>query len=822
MKLLLIDGMSLLFRAYHAIKGTFTAPDGSPTNALYGFSRLAFGLFDKEKPDLVAVCIDRPDKTFRHHKDELYKANRPTPPDDMMKQIVMFEEFLDAIGFTVLSSPGFEADDVIATVASRESEKGHQVLISSSDRDVLQLVSDRITVMLNKKGVSEMEKVDRTRLEAEYRLTPEQFVWFKALKGDTSDNYGGVPGIGEKGAFEIASKAHNVSDVESTPKVAANLEAFRHSLVLATLETNAPLEYKTENLIWNPDSQKALAMLKRLGFTSMVGRFREKTQKSEEAKPATVSTTTASEIISKVKGRFALHFAPGQLEIADENGTYRIDVGSGLFQTAETTISELKPLLESNQPKVVSNLKSLLEKTNVTNPVDDIALMAHLDDSMRSGYDIESLKNSYLDSCPTDACAMLEICDILLPKIESQNLGNLYRKVELPLSRLLRMIENRGIMIDKKVLSELAIQLGKEIESKSEQVYQDVGIRFNIGSPKQLSEILFKKLQIEPQKKTKTGFSTSAAVLDNLRGEFPIVDLILDVRELSKLKNTYVDVLPSFADSKGRIHCTFLQMATSTGRLASTNPNLQSIPVRSELGSEIRRAFIAKPDHVIISADYSQIELRILAHLSNDPELVRAFNAGEDIHTVTAKKIFDTEDVTGEQRRRAKVINFGLLYGMSAHRLSNEFKISFAEADKFVKNYFDRFAGVAQYIKNVIEQAKKIGYTETILGRRRHFPELKSDNFQVRSAGERAAINSPIQGSAADVIKLAMLQLERNLEGTGACQILQVHDELLVECPRDSAEKICKIIKDTMENVYPAKVPLTVEAKYGANWLEAK
>jgi DNA polymerase-1 len=488
----------------------------------------------------------------------------------------------------------------------------------------------------------------------------------------------------------------------------------------------------------------------------------------------------------------------------------------------DSTVSELVPIMNSNLPKVLCDLKSVLEKIEVAQPVDDICLMAYIDDTMRSSYGLESLKDIYLDEHESKAKSMLRIRDKLDERLKSSNQYNLYYDLELPLARVLREIEVRGIKIDKSVLTTLSVKLGKHIEEKSEEVFSQTGVRFNIASPKQLSEVLFTKLQIEPLKKTKTGFSTSAAVLDNLRGQYPVIDLVLDIRELMKLKNTYVDVLPSFADKNGRIHTKFLQMSTSTGRLASTNPNLQSIPVRTELGSEIRKAFVAPEGKVIISADYSQIELRILAHLSNDTELVKAFNQNQDIHTVTAQKIFNTLDVTSEQRRRAKVINFGLLYGMSAHRLSNEFKISFSQAEEFIKNYFDRFSGVAMYMKNVVDNAKKIGYTVTMLGRRRYFPELKSDNFQVRSAGERAAINSPIQGSAADLIKLSMLELEKRLDGTGAFVILQVHDELLVECPNDKAENICTIIKETMENVYQAKVPLTVEANIGQNWLEAK
>ncbi len=817
MKILLLDGMSMLFRAYHAFRGSFTAPDGTPTNALYGFLRLATGIIDREKPDLLAVCIDRPEKTFRHEKDEKYKANRPAPPDDMMRQLEMFEEFLSALGLPILSCPGYEADDVIATVARKESKRGNNVFIMSSDRDILQLVDSNTCVILNKKGISETETVDQARMASEYRMSPEQFVWFKAMKGDTSDNYGGVPGIGEKGAFEIASKAKCVEDVEANPKIAANLEIFKHSLMLATLHDNVPIEFNDESLKWIPDPAKAVPMLQRLGFLSFVSRFRP-----EPKKEVKTQTVTAEYVIPKITGRFAIHMAPGELEVSDDENTYKIDVGSGLFQSTDETITKLEPLLKSDKPKVVCNLKEMLGKIDISEPVDDVSMMAYLDETMRSGYDIETLKNAYLGENISNSSAMLKLCDVLKEKIAVMGMGDLYEKVEKPVTRILHSIENRGIMIDRAVLSDLGKKLGREIEEKSEQIFEDTGMRFNIASPKQLSDVLFKKLQIEPQKKTKTGFSTSAAVLDSLRGTYPVVDLVLDVRELSKLKNTYVDVLPTFADKEGRVHTTFLQMSTSTGRLASTNPNLQSIPVRSDLGSEIRRAFIAKPGNIIISADYSQIELRVLAHLSEDPELVRAFNAGEDIHTVTAKKIFDTNEVTSEQRRRAKVINFGLLYGMSAHRLSGEFKISYAEADAFIKNYFDRFSGVAAYIKNVVENAKKVGYTTTILGRRRNFPELLSDNFQVRSAGERAAINSPIQGSAADIIKLAMIAVEHGLEGTGAMQILQVHDELLVECPRDNAEKVCTIIKEKMENVFLAKVPMTVDTNFGNNWLEAK
>ncbi|NTU61767.1 MAG: hypothetical protein HGA95_05555, partial [Caldiserica bacterium] len=531
-------------------------------------------------------------------------------------------------------------------------------------------------------------------------LTPEQFVWFKALKGDSSDNFSGVPGIGEKGALEIASKATNVTQVEANPKVSTKLDHFRHSLMLATLDRNVPLDYETKNLKWNPDTDTALAMIRRLGFTTLASRFKQAKEQTSPPKKHQLSATSDF-VCQSVKSRFAVHIVPGELEVATDDTTFRIDVGSGLFQTIDSTVSGLSPILESNLSKVFCDLKTMLEKTNVSEPADDISLMAYIDDSTRSSYELETLKNLYLDNDDTNAGSMLKIYDALEGRLKANNQTELYQKLELPLARVLRKIEQRGVMIDKSVLVALSAKLGKDIETKSEEVYEHTGVRFNIASPKQLSEVLFKKLQIEPLKKTKTGFSTSAAALDGLRGQYPAVDLILDIRELSKLKNTYVDVLPSFADKNSRVHTKFLQMSTSTGRLASTNPNLQSIPVRSDLGSEIRKAFIAPSGRVIISSDYSQIELRILAHLSDDLELVKAFKSGEDIHTVTARKIFDTQDVTGEQRRRAKIINFGLLYGMSTHRLSNEFKIPYAQADTFIKNYFDRFSGVAAFMKNV-------------------------------------------------------------------------------------------------------------------------
>ncbi|MBP6926812.1 MAG: DNA polymerase I [Caldisericia bacterium] len=812
-KVLLLDGMSLLFRAYHAMP-KMSSKDGTPTGALYGFLRLFYNIVDREHPDYVAVCLDRKEKTFREEADSSYKANRPTPDEDMITQIVMFPKLLTDMGIPSLSQAGFEADDVIATAAKKEKENGNQVIIVTGDKDVLQALDDGIKAYINKKGMSEIDEYTPASLQEKTGMTPFQFLFFKALKGDPSDNYQGVPGIGEKTAQKIASEASSVEDVEKNPKVAQNIDAFKHSLMLASIRYDVPLSYKLADLKMQPDPEKAVTFLRTYDFRTLVPRF----AKQEKT---TIKKVSSSEAASFIDGPFALCWE-GCLQVWNGNNVLEIDVGSGLFQKTDQALKDLQKPLLSKHEKVVTDFKELLRTVDVEDPVFDVQLAAWIDEPGRSSYSVESLITAYLDDSPPPGLAIHKIAERVRANLEEKGQIGLLIDVEQPVSRVLANMETRGIKIDREALRELSVQLEKEITEKSSQVYEMANATFNILSPKQLGDVLFQKMGLEPLKKTKTGFSTSQEVLEQLKPASPAIGLILEVRELSKLKSTYVDALPAYCDNQGRVHTTYIQTGTATGRLSSTNPNLQNIPIRSDWGGKIRRCFVTEQGKTFVSADYSQIELRLLAHLSGDEELVKAFNSGEDIHTHTARVVFGVGDVTPAQRRQAKIINFGVLYGMSAHRLSNEFGVSFKEADNFIKEYFERFSGVSKYIKEVVEQGRKRGYTETILGRRRYVPDLLSKDFQVRSAGERAAVNSPIQGSAADIIKLAMIRLEQKLEKTRSRLLLQIHDELVLECPDDEANEMDHLIKEVMENVCESRVPFTCEVHSGKNLLEAK
>jgi DNA polymerase-1 len=814
-KVLLIDGMSLLFRAFHAMPPMVTK-DGIATGALYGFLKLYYGIVEKEKPDLIAVCLDRKEKTFRAEADDTYKANRPPPPDDMVSQLVAFPKMLSDLGIPQMSLAGFEADDLIATIAKKESSKGNKVVIVSGDRDILQIVDENITAVINKKGISEVESYGPKELAEKIGLTTEQYVWFKALKGDTSDNYKGVPGVGEKTALEIAKNAKSVEDVQSHPKVAKSLDEFKHSLMLAKVCDDVSIDYTQNDITPNPDPDRAVNALRILQFNTLIGKFKAK---KDHDKP---SKSTSEAIAKLVKSNFSLVVGES-IQIRSSEGLFEVDIGKGLFVNADSSVSALSPILKSNHKKIVFGLKELLHKSEVAEPVTDILLAAYLDDPGKSSYDLETLKSVYLDDDPPPVLALEKIADLLLANLDEKGQKSLLYDIEQPVARVLCSMEKRGIVIDKVKLTSLGTELDALIKEKSRNVHDISGVEFNIGSPKQLGEVLFDKMHLPSGKKTKTGYSTAQDVLESLRPASPIIDLVLDVRELTKLKNTYVDTLPSYADKNSRIHTTYIQTGTATGRLSSTNPNLQNIPVRSDLGGRIRECFVAKPGYVFVSADYSQIELRLLACLSCDPELIKAFHSNEDIHTYTAKRIFNTSSVTPNQRRQAKIINFGVLYGMSAHRLSNEFKIGYKEAEKFIDDYFSRFSGVASYIKNVVKTARENGgYTVTMLGRRRYIPELFAKEFQIRSAGERAAVNSPIQGSAADIIKLAMINVEKEFVDSDTSLLLQIHDELVLECREEKAKEVVAKLREIMDSVISTKVPITSEVHIGKNLLEAK
>ncbi|MEZ4812592.1 MAG: DNA polymerase I [Caldisericia bacterium] len=816
-KILLVDGMSLLFRAYYAMPVSMVSSDGTSTGALYGFMRLLLSAVEKENPDKIFVCLDRKEKTFRHELCDAYKANRTSPPDELAEQIILLPEILDNIGITSISSPGYEADDVIATVAKIEEKRGNMSVVVTGDKDILQIISDKTSVLINKRANQDDIKYTPEVFKDEYELSLEQYVWYKALKGDSSDNYSGIPGIGDKTARKIIDESKDIDELKNHPKIAKHIDEFEKSLKLARICSGAVIDEKKleESSTFIPE--KAIPVFMDYGFSSLVKRFRADKKSSFKEENIEIS-----EIPKEIDGDFALYIAPDEVSFSDGESVKKVEIGTGIFASNEKAIDAFSNVLKSDNTKILMDLKSTLKYVDVSEPTFDIGIAAHIDNSSFKSFDIATLKSHYLEDDIPNPLAMIEIKKKLESNLAEKKQLDLLNEVEKPLTRVLDRVEKRGIKIDKSSLD----SLGKDFESKlcvlAENIFEIAGTDFNILSPKQLSHILFEKMGIKPIKKTKSGYSTSAEVLEKLRPLTPIIDHVLEYRELSKLLNTYIKPLPTFADSDDRIHTTFLQNGTATGRLSSANPNLQNIPIRTEWGTHIREAFISKEGYSIISADYSQIELRVLAHLSGDGDLIKAFKSGQDIHTYTACKMFNVEKPTSEQRRQAKIINFGILYGMSSHRLSNEFGISFAEAKKFIDDYFGRFKGIKKYTSSVVENAIEDGYTETILGRRRYVPELSSKNFQVKAVGERIAVNSPIQGSSADIIKLAMLDVEKNLEGTGAAQILQIHDELLIECPDEKVEDISKIVKETMESVIELDVPLLVDTGWGKNWLVAK
>ncbi len=818
-KILIVDGMSLLFRAFYAMPVSMLSPDGKPTGALYGFTRLLLSSIDSENPDKVIVCLDSKGKTFRHSVDEQYKANRSQPPDELRDQITRFSSFLKELGLTSFSCPGFEADDIIATIAKSFERKGDKSVIVTGDRDMLQLLTDSINVLITTNQSKPNIKYSPATLREEYGFSTEEYLWFKALKGDSSDNYKGVPRIGEKTARKIVAEANSLNEIKNHPKVLPHLALFEKALLLAEIRDNANIDKDCLNDTSSFIPQKRIDVFKKYGFLSLVSKYREK---KTDIDVRTIKVDQIDDIIIKPEGQFALFIADDEVSYADSRQVFKVDIGSGIFRDADTAVKSFSRVLDSKEEKVVLDLKRILKSTSISEPVFDVGLAAYLDDPTSTGYDFEKLVSKYTDDALSNPRALLVVAESLKNKLKDKNQLELLNEVEIPLARVLYEIEKRGVLVDRDILEIAGDEMEAETQRIQKEIFSIAGTEFNISSPKQLSHILFEKIGLKPDKKTKTGYSTSASVLEKFKPQSPIVSLVMDYRELCKLVGTYIKPLPRYADSDGRIHTTFIQNGTSTGRLSSANPNLQNIPIRSQWGASIRSAFIAPDGYLLLDADYSQIELRILAHLSGDEGLIEAFRDGHDIHTYTARKIFDTENISSQQRRSAKVINFGILYGMSAHRLSNELDISMKDAKQFIDDYFDRFNGIRDYIDSVVESATVDGYTQTILGRRRNMPELASENFNIRSFGKRVAVNAPIQGSAADIIKLAMLDVEKTLEGSGARQILQIHDELIVECPEDKAEMVANTLKVTMENVFKLDVPLTVDVGWGKNWLVAK
>lgn len=850
MKLMMLDGNSIVNRAFYGVH-RLTAPDGTPTNAVYGFVNILMSLLDERKPDALCVTFDLKAPTFRHLKYDGYKAQRKPMPEELAVQMPLLKELLDAMGIRRYELEGYEADDLLGTFSRICDENGWLCDIVTGDKDSFQLISDNSHVIHIKSRMGSTETVDYSpeRFREEYGFAPVRMIDLKSLMGDSSDNIPGVPGIGEKTAMELIGKYDTLDRIYADlaaleikdgvrKKLADGEDSARMSYWLATINREAPVTFKPEDNLWDMSFEPELYdVLKRLGFN----RFIEKWKIAEPADLPVSQQSAAMPNIDVVDDEQAEELI-GTIRSGNKIGVYvKSDLDSIELCDGKTVYSLawvscpryneiLRALFSAAVPKIGHNVKELMrllhsEKLSADGFIFDTALAAYLLDASESEYALERISVRYCAAELTGARAVYELYAPLDEKLRELNMDKLYYSAELPLCSVLADMEQAGFLVDRRALYDFGESLNEGIASLQQSIWDHAGHEFNINSPKQLGDVLFDELMLPSGKKTKTGWSTNADILDKLRGKHPIVEEVLDYRMLTKLKSTYADGLIKVISDDGRIHTSFQMTVTATGRLSSTEPNLQNIPVRKKLGAQIRNMFVAGPGMTLVDADYSQIELRLLAHISGDERMRKAFLSGEDFHAVTASQVFNVplDEVTPTLRSRAKAVNFGIVYGISAFSLSQDIGVFQSEAKAYMDAYMSKYSGVAQYMKNIVETAKKDGYVTTLYGRRRYLPELKSSNFNMRSFGERVALNMPIQGTAADIIKLAMVNVHRRLkeEGLAARLILQVHDELIVECPEAERDKVCGILTYEMENVARLSVPLIAEAKSGQSWAEA-
>ena len=848
-KLMILDGNSIVNRAFYGVR-PLNAPDGTPTNAVYGFLAILQKLLDGEAPDSLCVAFDLPAPTFRHDMFEGYKAQRKPMPDDLAVQMPLLKETLDAMHIRRLEAEGWEADDVLGSVAAKCEKSGWECEIVTGDKDSFQLITDTTSVLHVKTRMGQTETIlyDKARFAEEYGFAPPLMVDLKALMGDASDNIPGVPGIGEKTALDLVRRYGRVEDIYAgldgldikdsvRKKLAAGRESAEMSYTLATISREAPVELKPEDASWSRDFGPELyAVLDRLGFRRFIEKWGlapapEAVQETESRAMPELSALTAQEAEARIRAAETLGLAlPGDdldsLSLCDGEAIFTLNWG----ELGEDYNRLLRLVFSPEVKKSAHGVKDLMglalaEGLGTEGFVFDTELAAYVLDPTESGYDLGKLTKRYLGAELPEARAALELMAPMRAKLAENGAEKLYFDIELPLCQVLAEMERAGFLVDRKALADFGESLTAGIDALQRGIWELAGHEFNINSPKQLGEVLFDELMLPAGKKTKTGWSTNADILEKLIGKHPIIGDILEYRMLTKLKSTYADGLLKVISADGRIHTNFRMTVTATGRLSSTEPNLQNIPVRRELGAQIRRMFVAAPGCVLVDADYSQIELRLLAHISGDETMQNAFKSGEDIHAVTASQVFGLPlaEVTPAQRSSAKAVNFGIVYGISAFSLAQDIKVSPAEARAYIDAYMQKYHGVREYMDRVIAEAKERGYVETLFGRRRPVPELKASNFNTRSFGERVARNMPIQGTAADIIKLAMVNVRRRLraEGLEARLILQVHDELIAECPEREAERVAALLEEEMERAVTLSVPLTAEAHSGHSWAEA-
>lgn len=903
-KLVLIDGHSILNRAFYGVPD-LTNSEGLHTNAVYGFLNIMFRILEEEKADHLAVAFDLSKPTFRHLKYEAYKGTRKPMPKELHEQVPLMKEVLAAMGIPILTLEGFEADDILGTVAKRCQAQGIEVSVVSGDRDLLQLSDTHIKIRIPRtsRGVTEVKDYYPEDVEREYKVKPLEFIDVKALMGDASDNIPGVPSIGEKTAtslietYKSIENAYAHLDDIKPPRAQKALrehyDMAQMSKDLATICTDCPVAFSYEDAaITDLYTQEAYQYMKRLEFKSILSRFDpsmaggKEESALEEAFTLVDDKKQAKKLFEKAaKASVAgLQLLPGsrlkkkeeiqQLSLFEENETAadKNRIAGLALSFGETEIycirckdeisrewllEEIKKLAACREHEIwVLDLKAMLPYVDweFEENVFDAGVAGYLLNPLKDTYSYDDLARDYLgltipsqkdflaketlgdgleageEAAVVCACYMgyvaFKASDTLKKQLQAQEMYGLYTEIELPLIYSLFHMEQEGIQVERQALKEYGDRLKVGIGRLEQEIYSETGREFNINSPKQLGEILFGEMQLPGGKKTKTGYSTAADVLEKLAGDYPVVQKILDYRQLTKLNSTYAQGLAAYIQEDGRIHGTFNQTITATGRISSTEPNLQNIPVRMALGREIRKVFVPKEGCVFVDADYSQIELRILAHMSGDRRLIEAYRSAQDIHAITASEVFHVplDQVTPLQRRNAKAVNFGIVYGISAFGLSEDLSISRKEALEYIQNYFDTYPGVKAFLDSLVSQGKEQGYVTTLYGRRRPIPELKSANFMQRQFGERVAMNSPIQGTAADIMKIAMIAVDRELRKRGLSSriVLQIHDELLIETKETELDEVKEILTEKMKHAADLKVSLEVEAQVGKSWFDAK
>ena len=880
MKLMVVDGNSIINRSFYGIRPLSTR-EGLYTHAVYGFLTTLQRLLDEEQPEALCVTFDRREPTFRHEADENYKATRHAMPEELAMQMPVLKEVLDAMDIPRYEMAGWEADDLIGTISRRCEAVGWDCVAVTGDKDSLQLITDRTRVKLVSTRMGQTTTKDMTpeSFREAYGFAPIHMIDLKALMGDSSDNIPGVPGVGEKTAMALVQKYGSIEeiyrllpDIEAKPAVIRRLtegeQSARHSYWLATIVTDVPMEFSPEENLRRPFKPELYELFLKLEFSKLIEKYGLSPAREAEVKAECTVTVERVEEPQRAAELLAAWRKADHVTVyaLPDLAVLSIQWDTGADTAAAAELQEnayrgdwqalLTALFAADIRKVGHHIKdtmrNLLERgVDAEGYIFDTALAAYLLDATAGSYDLQRLFVAYFNEelpKPThlekDAFTLLgdqaaawaalhsygsavaALYDILPERLREKDMTELYETVELPLCAVLARMEHRGFLVDGKALAAFGQDMAEKITELEQRIYDQAEEPFNINSPKQLGTVLFEKMQLPHGKKTKTGWSTNADVLEKLRWQAPIVADVLEYRQYAKLKSTYADGLLKVIDPDGRIRTSFQMTVTATGRLSSTEPNLQNIPARTEVGSRIRGMFVAAPGNVLVDADYSQVELRLLAHISGDETMQQAFLSGEDFHTLTAAKVFHVapEEVTGQMRSRAKAVNFGIVYGISAFSLAQDIGVSVAEAKEYMERYFDTYRGVKHYMEQVVEKAREQGYVETIMHRRRALPELKSSNFNMRSFGERVALNMPIQGTAADIMKLAMVRVEQRLkrEGLAAKLIMQVHDELIVECPEAEKETVERLLEEEMGGVAHLAVPLPAQAHSGRTWLEAK